>query len=220
MYSILSIVVSVAIGGYVLTRLRCIPRWAMQGWFILLAIPFLTMARIGCELIEFFGRLAGVDPERRKDLCVLPFSGFMALWMKMSGHLDVVMDEDSRRVFRSIPLDESSVVLMNHTSFSDAILVSYFAPIGYLAGVRVMYMEKLARMPLIGRCWTLGGHFPVHFKKYEDGAFSTDKEKQEKVSEAMRNHFRRGGRMALFPEGAINKTPEKLLPFAWVLSRC
>jgi len=57
------------------------------------------------------------------------------------------------------------------------------------------------------------GHFPVHFTSAEDGKFSVDRSKQDRVMEMSEDHVKQGGTLALFPEGQINRDPSKLQAF-------
>lgn len=200
--------------GYLLARFRVLPRRGMQAWFVVTAPPFILAARIGCELANAVGKVLRWPRDRINNWCVLAFSGSLTLWMKVNPQIRVTMDERSRRLWQSIPLDKPSVMLMNHTSFCDALIIGYYAPIGYQSSCRVMYMRSLAKIPVVGACWPLGQHFPVYFLRNEEGKFSVDVEKQKAVTEDMIAYLKRGGRLMLFPEGAVTKTPDgPLQPF-------
>ena len=69
-------------------------------------------------------------------------------------------------------------------------------------------------MPVLGTCFRLLGHQPVHFLKDEEGKFSVDKVKQAPVNALIQKHVSSGGGILTFcPEGAINKRdPHHCLP--------
>jgi len=116
------------------------------------------------------------------------------------------------------PDDEGSniVLLCNHTSFLDTPQYTRLVPRSILWHCRGYVGAFLFKMPLFGRVLQGIGHFAVHFKSTEEGKFSVDKEKMAEVEEGVDAHLAAKGVLCLFPEGCVNKAPEKgLLPFRY-----
>merc|ERR1719502_908528 len=70
----------------------------------------------------------------------------------------------------------------------------------------------LFKMPLLGTVCKCVGHFPVYFTSDEDGVFKVDPERMKAVEENVDKHLHNGGWLCFFPEGCVNKNPDKLLP--------
>lgn len=106
------------------------------------------------------------------------------------------------------------VMLLNHTSPADVILLYSTLPLAHASKTRTLVKADLMQVPFFGKLLKQCGHFPVHFKHAEDGKFSVDADKQALVNEAIKQHLANGGSLALFPEGQINKGDiNKLQPF-------
>lgn len=197
---------------YVLTRLRLLPTFMMRAWFLLTAPGFVALGRIGAELVQAFGKLFRIPKRTREGLATVCFNSSLAMWMRINGQIQVPMDTASKQLWSSLAADNSKghIVLMNHASVSDAVIISYHASYAIRSSVRVVYKSSIAGIPLIGPCFVLGGHFPVYFKN--STSFSVD-ERQAEVTEKMDEFLKTGGRLMLFPEGQVNKNPEQLQPF-------
>lgn len=104
-------------------------------------------------------------------------------------------------------------ILANHTSFLDTILGVAKMPANALWRCRTYMSAHLFRMPVLSTVCTSIGHFPVHYKSGEDGAFKVDVEKMELVEKEVNKHIESGGWLCFFPEGQMNKSPETILPF-------
>ena len=193
-------------------RLGLLPRGVAQAFWVALAPGWIITGRVGAELCRLVGRILRVSEDRQAGWATWIFCSSLAWWQRCCGHLRVSMDRESRELFASISTKRASVMLINHTSFMDALLLSYFAPWSYRANVRVMYMARMMTWPVIGHCFPLGGHFPVYFSKYVDGNFKVT-EQQAAVQQEMGEYLRRGGRLMLFPEATVNKNPSTLLTF-------
>merc|ERR1711865_206598 len=112
--------------------------------------------------------------------------------------------------------DGNIVLLCNHTSFLDTPMYTRLVPTRVLWHCRGYVGAFLFKMPLFGTIIKGIGHFGVYFKSTEDGKFSVDKEKMAVVEERVDEHLKQQGVLTLFPEGTVNKDPEKgLLPFRY-----
>lgn len=71
-------------------------------------------------------------------------------------------------------------------------------------------------MPVFGTIVRSINHFPVYFTSKEEGKFKVDPEKMKSVEERADKFFDKGGCLAFFPEGAVNKkNPDRLTPFRY-----
>lgn len=106
------------------------------------------------------------------------------------------------------------VLMVNHTSFFDSILVMWMSPPTYFARTKTLFKASLRKMPLLGTMAWGCGMFPVYFKSDESAAFDVDREKQAAVAASIRSFLSVGNRgLSLFPEGMINRHPEQLNTF-------
>lgn len=114
------------------------------------------------------------------------------------------------------------MLLINHTSLFDFSALCLLVPWDLLVDARVVVSSKLLKIPLFGSVSKHGEAIPVFFKAHEDGVpsamqnqadFSVARERAHETTDAMAAHLARGGTLALFPEGNINRAPSKLLPF-------
>lgn len=108
---------------------------------------------------------------------------------------------------------ESVSLLLNHTSFWDIFCFVCVSPVSFLRKTRSLMKASLGNIPIIGFGLANSGHFLVHFKSEEAGNFHVDSEKQEKQNALLQKYVDNGGSLVFFPEGAINKAPDTLLPF-------
>ena len=106
-------------------------------------------------------------------------------------------------------------VMLNHTSFYDAFTYVGMSPMKSLWNCKTLMKDSLRRIPVFGPVFDRLGHFPVYFKSDAEGNFTLDKERQQPVTDEMNRHLRDGGRLAMFPEGAVNKDPRSLQPFRY-----
>jgi len=106
-------------------------------------------------------------------------------------------------------------VMCNHTSFFDTILVVSVIPSKVFWRIRSYMGAHLLKVPVLGTACRCMGHFPVYFKSEKEGSFRVDTERMEEVGKKVDKHIEQGGWLCIFPEGTINKTPDKLLPFRY-----
>ena len=207
--------------AYALARFRLLPAALCRAWFVASAPAWLVAARVTSELLNLVGKVCGVAPNKRQGWTTWALNCCLAGWLRCNPQLRVVMDAASKRCWAAVPTapaagetkPRAAVVLMNHTSFADAIVIGFHATWAFRANVKVVYKSSLVKVPIFGPQFPLGGHFPVFFKSAQDGNFSVD-DRQAAVSAAMAKYLADdGGRLMLFPEGAVNKTPATLQPF-------
>jgi len=107
-------------------------------------------------------------------------------------------------------------ILGNHTSFLDTVIAASIGlPRSVLWRCRTYMDSALFKLPVLATVCLSVGHFPVHFASGEDGVFKVDTVKMEKVDKKVDAHLRSGGWLCFFPEGQVNKTPDKILPFRY-----
>jgi len=149
---------------------------------------------------------------------------YFAPWVRTIGDLDYVdqwslivsvmneFDEEDRKAGRPTrPL----FILGNHTSFFDTVLAVVKMPPSVLWRCRTYMDHHLFKLPILSTICKSVGHFPVYFKSDQDGVFKVDAQKMESVEARVDNHLKTGGWLCFFPEGQMNKDPDKVLPFRY-----
>jgi len=106
-------------------------------------------------------------------------------------------------------------ILGNHTSFLDTVLATTVFPWQVLWRCRTYMDNALFKLPILATICRSIGHFPVYFTSSENGVFKVDAEKMEGVERAVDDHLSNGGWLCFFPEGQVNKEPDKILPFRY-----
>lgn len=104
-------------------------------------------------------------------------------------------------------------LLGNHQSFFDTLITSINFPQRVLWTLRTYMASHLFKLPVLGTVCRCAGHFGVYFTSSEDGVFKVDAEKMVGVEAAVDQHLSDGGSLCFFPEGQMNKDPDKLMPF-------
>jgi len=100
----------------------------------------------------------------------------------------------------------AQIVVANHLSFLDTILLVSFTPVARLAEAKMLVSPHLAKMPFIGPLVLAMGHVQVPFKASgTEGGFEVDKELMAVRQREMEEHVAAGGIAGWFPEGTINK---------------
>jgi len=145
-----------------------------------------------------------------------------APWMSIQGDDDYaeqwglvlsLMDEyDSEDVREGKPR-RPLFVLANHTSFFDTVLGVAKLPVQVLWRCRTYMAGHLFSFPILSTIGKSVGHFPVYFASDEDGVFKVDAKKMEPVEKRVDSYLQGGGWLSFFPEGQVNKNPEKIMPF-------
>jgi len=134
---------------------------------------------------------------------------FFTPWMKVH---NAPTGEQWRKM---VPVDQSCLLMVNHTSQLDGFLFSLISPTSLLIKTRPLIKAGLLEIPILGPVMRMMGQLPVHFLKDEEGKFSVDKAKQAVVTERLVRHLREdAGIVFICPEGTINRyDTRQLLPF-------
>jgi 1-acyl-sn-glycerol-3-phosphate acyltransferase len=141
-----------------------------------------------------------------------PWAFQCAPWIQVeveNGHLwDQIQQPDKRD-------KRPTILLSNHTSFLDAILLTCLAP-WRLVHLHVVLMKaSLLKIPLLGSILVSEGHLPVHREKESDGA-KVSKDKSHILTKQMEETLDERQILFLFPEGTQNKGDcSKLQPFRY-----
>jgi 1-acyl-sn-glycerol-3-phosphate acyltransferase len=108
----------------------------------------------------------------------------------------------------------NAVVLVNHQSYWDSLQFAALVTPSRFGHLRTMMMHRMSKVPIIGRLFfDLLGNFPVYYNGTKVDDFSLDRERQQRVTAAVDNYLEYAqGDFILTPEGAINPTPERILP--------
>lgn len=201
---------------YLLLRWRWVPVPLMRAWFflvnLLIIFPTSAMTSILVQL-----RRVGVSTYYTQRLCIVPLvCAFRAVWwlnpqICMSVQFDANVDGKPRG-WQDVGLHNQAFI-GNHTSFWDVFAFLCLTPMRHVVHTRTMMKASLRSIPIFGGIFDRVGNFPVYFKSDEDGHFEVDKERQAAVQVGVDAHIRSGGDLAIFPEGAINKTPRVLQTF-------
>eukprot|EP00796_Vickermania_ingenoplastis_P009321 gene9321-6558_t len=201
-----------------LLRLRLLPRILMKAWFVLTLMMIVVPACAALYLIDPI-RYVGVPRTVTQWLC-MHFMMYSFTWvtrLNPQTRIDVRFDdprENSPRSWADIPTHGCAYCL-NHVSMWDILHVITVVPRSHLVSIRTLMKHTLRNVPIFGGCFDRVGHFPVYFTRNVGECFTVDKEKQAKVQLDVEKHIQRGGNVAFFPEGAMNKTPTELLPFRY-----
>lgn len=99
-----------------------------------------------------------------------------------------------------------AVVIANHASFLDTILLVAMTPLSQVSRVKMFVSGHLTKMPVLGPLCEVMGHLAVPFKaKSADGSHEVDKEKMSELQHQLEEHVSSGGIAAWFPEGTMNR---------------
>lgn len=107
------------------------------------------------------------------------------------------------------------MILGNHTSFFDTVLACSSYPMALMAKCRTYYATALLKIPIIGYINKTMGHFPVYFKSNVEGKFAVDREKMKITQAEVSARMAEGCVLSFYPEGSMNRNPDKLLPFRY-----
>jgi len=99
-----------------------------------------------------------------------------------------------------------AVIIANHLSMMDAIMLLSAAPPSLAPRVKVFASGRLLKIPIVGTLVRSMGHLFVPFTTSSaEAGMQVDKDKMQVVQQALEDHVRAGGVAAWFPEGALNK---------------
>ncbi len=188
---------------------RLFPVPIMRAWFALVLVVGLVTTGFFtflAECLKYVGASRKTTQLLSTYVCAVTFK----IIVHLNPHIRIVTDE-SWALWKDIP--EPSAIVLNHCSFWDAFLFVGLAPVSYIYNCKTLMKSSLRKIPIFGGVFDRVGHFPVYFKSGADGDFAVDKDRQSEVTERVSRHLVDGGRVAIFPEGAVNKTPRRLQMF-------
>eukprot|EP00796_Vickermania_ingenoplastis_P009130 gene9130-6417_t len=208
---------SAAVSWYVILWLRLLPKKLMQIWFAFTMMLFVIPGALAVRPLLAL-KYIGVDPQTAESVAHLVFALFLRTVWWVNPQIRMTIDfqqkpDGTYYSWEDMKKEERLAILVNHTSFWDTLAYTCICPIPLLLRTRSLLKAGLIKLPIVGYAFGNTGHFPVYFKSDEEGNFHVDAEKQAPVTKRMEKFIERGGCLALFPEGAINKTPDTLLPF-------
>lgn len=190
-------------------RMRILPVVVMRGWFGLTICIFLVLANIGTFFIDAL-RHAGVARETTGNWCMMFCHVMFYQVFFLNPHIQIRIDE-SKMQWANVP--DHTVMAMNHVSFIDPFFFAAYSPMHYARNCRALVKASLSKVPIFGPLPERIGHFPVHFKTENIDEFSVHKDLQAQTMGGAHEHAKRGGRIAMFPEGGVNRQPKTLLTF-------
>lgn len=202
-----------AVIGYVMCRWRLMPVPALyKAWFLLTLLICGIHCNLTTLILTLLCRVGLISRVTSQGLCAVVCAwGFYYLILTLNPQLRVHISPTTRKLWNSLP--HHSCVLVNHTSFFDSILFVGLAPYRYIFNTRTLLKASLLDLPIFGTVFRRVGHFPVYFRSQGESEFAVDKDKQEVVMRRLQSHLDQQGRIAFFPEGSLNKTPDTLKPF-------
>ncbi|EPY22851.1 acyltransferase, copy 2 [Strigomonas culicis] len=211
-------IVAAALGtGYSLLSLRLLPVCVMRAWFFTTVLSTVFPCCAFLYLTDPL-RALGVPKRFVEKLCITllapAFKAVALLNPQIKTKVTFDKNTQGKQIKGWSDIGVHNLALAcNHTSFWDVFALIEVAPMSLLYHTRTLMKDSLRKIPIFGGCFDRVGHFPVYFKSDEDGKFQVDKEKQAVVQLAVDSHVAHGGNLAIFPEGAVNRTPERLQPF-------
>lgn len=125
------------------------------------------------------------------------------------------MRESDRQTLAAGEAYKPLMMLCNHTSYFDTMLIVSQTPSNVLMRSRAYMTHKLFKIPILATFCKAVGHFPIYFTSDQDGVYKVDVARMESVEEKVDTHMQKGGWLMFFPEGAVNKNPDTILQFRW-----
>jgi len=108
----------------------------------------------------------------------------------------------------------SPVVVANHASFMDTILLVTFMPLSQIGKTKMFVSSHLLSMPLLGTIVAAMGHLAVPFKSTAAGKFEVDRERMAERMQELEAHVKEGGVAGWYPEGTMNRAdPREIQAF-------
>jgi len=179
------------------------------------AVFFFNLSMALCTLpVFFFAKLSilaaavkPMQPGSFRERAVLVFTCLMwrlallcAFWVRQ--------DVEGLAEFRAAlgASGRPAVIVANHASFLDTILLVTFMPLAQQAKIKMLVSGHLLKMPVIGAIVKAMGHKAVPFKSAgADGSMELDKELMAERQKEMELHVASGGLAGWFPEGTMNR---------------
>eukprot|EP00758_Cryptobia_borreli_P018551 Tbor_TRINITY_DN702_c0_g1::TRINITY_DN702_c0_g1_i1::g.3363::m.3363/K00655/plsC; 1-acyl-sn-glycerol-3-phosphate acyltransferase len=197
------------ISVYVALKARVAPRILMKGWFVF-SVAFSGLLCAASTFVLDAFKYLGVSVINTQRWCCVACNYAFNVVLLVNPQITVHIEESMVK-WKDIP--KSSAMLMTHTSFLDAFFFVGKAETRYIIDTRSLIKASLHKIPIFGGVFNRVGHFPVYFESNNEGAFAVDTDRQINVQKKIHDHLARGGGIALFPEGQLNRNPEQLLSF-------
>jgi len=102
-------------------------------------------------------------------------------------------------------LNTGAIIIANHLSFLDLILLVAKAPLGKVSSVKMFASSHLLKIPIFGTIVKVMGHLVVPFKSAAEGKFEVDKDLMAERMGILEAHVKQGGIASWFPEGTLNR---------------
>eukprot|EP00929_Paragymnodinium_shiwhaense_P016546 TRINITY_DN12496_c0_g1_i3.p1 TRINITY_DN12496_c0_g1~~TRINITY_DN12496_c0_g1_i3.p1 ORF type:complete len:289 (+),score=52.27 TRINITY_DN12496_c0_g1_i3:295-1161(+) len=129
---------------------------------------------------------------------------FFCFWI----HTDIEAEEDPHDMCSS---GRAAVLIANHTSFMDTILILSMLPLRHSVNAKQLVAEYVFQFPFLGTIVTAMGHLPVAFKAKgqpttaeELNDMSVDTEAIAAQQRKMEEHVANNGIAVWYPEGKMN----------------
>jgi len=147
-------------------------------WFALTVLVAIIIMWLQGQLVYRLSSAPLLDKQRRcKSFVRLAFRGILLFnpWIRIS------YDDAQWQPFRDAKAasGRGSVVIINHTSFMDAIIYTAMCPADVLPHCCTLAKKELFHLPLFGTTMRLCGHLPVPFVGKEEGNFAVDRAAME-----------------------------------------
>mmetsp|Transcript_38857 Transcript_38857/g.103180 ORF Transcript_38857/g.103180 Transcript_38857/m.103180 type:complete len:306 (-) Transcript_38857:101-1018(-) len=125
--------------------------------------------------------------------------------------VNIVVEESKTTSLRS--RKRSKVIIANHQSFMDTILMTSMFPIMTVVDIKMFVASTLTAMPFLGTIVLAAGHIEVPFKagKTTDTSMQVDKTVIAQRMKMFSEHIQKGGFGAWFPEGRMNREDPKVV---------
>jgi 1-acyl-sn-glycerol-3-phosphate acyltransferase len=103
------------------------------------------------------------------------------------------------------------VIVANHQSFMDTVLLTSYLPLGRAVDVKMYVASTLCKTPGLGTIVLAAGHIEVPFQasKTTDTNMSVDKNVLEERMQVFSKHIEGGGTGSWYPEGRLNREDHK-----------
>lgn len=196
--------------AYFKARMKSLDNVAIIVWnivFVALDAPLNILARCALPIVSLLDasqREAAKDGLAEATITLISLAWRLAL--AVCFWVDVQYDslsEFRRQVGSS---GRPCVLLPNHVSYMDIVLAVTCLPLSKVGKVKMLMMEDIYSLPLIGKIAEAMGHIPITFKPDTSGGYTVDKDVVAKKMDEMSRHFAKGGYGGWFPEGQLNRS--------------
>ena len=112
-----------------------------------------------------------------------------------------------------IEKDKPCIIMANHVSKIDGILLASILGPHLHSKSKFLISSNAYSNPIAAEVFNKVGCFPIPFKSNKDNDSSIDKDKYNETKKMIDKHLLDNGQIVYFPEGVLNDSPKKLLPF-------